>query len=281
MGRRPFEKFQGLGNDFLVVDAERWPEAMMTPALARALCDRHLGVGGDGVLWVQRLHGFDGASPQGDRRAVRLVIWNADGTRPEMCGNGVRCVVDWLAHQGTLLEGETVAVHTDAGVRAATLLHHGANGSRVAVEMGAIRLGPNEIVRVNDDAVEVTPVDVGNPHGVVFAPRGAVMDTVDAVRALAVFPHGVNVELVDEEAGALRVRVNERSLAWADVVFVMEARHREQLRERFGAAARAREVVVLDIPDAWTADDPELVAMLDRRVREELSLRGLWPDEAP
>ena len=70
MGRRPFEKFQGLGNDFLVVDAERWPEAMMTPALARALCDRHLGVGGDGVLWVQRLHGFDGASPQGDRRAV-------------------------------------------------------------------------------------------------------------------------------------------------------------------------------------------------------------------
>ena len=59
MGRRPFEKFQGLGNDFLVVDAERWPEAMMTPALARALCDRHLGVGGDGVLWVQRLHGFD------------------------------------------------------------------------------------------------------------------------------------------------------------------------------------------------------------------------------
>jgi diaminopimelate epimerase len=214
MGRRPFEKFQGLGNDFLVVDAERWPEAMMTPALARALCDRHLGVGGDGVLWVQRLHGFDGASPQGDRRAVRLVIWNADGTRPEMCGNGVRCVVDWLAHQGTLLEGETVAVHTDAGVRAATLLHHGANGSRVAVEMGAIRLGPNEIVRVNDVATEVTPVDVGNPHGVVFAPRGEVTDTVDAVRALPVFPHGVNVELVEEESGALRVRVNERGVGW-------------------------------------------------------------------
>jgi diaminopimelate epimerase len=214
MGRRPFEKFQGLGNDFLVVDAERWPEAMMTPVLARALCDRHLGVGGDGVLWVQRLHGFDGASPQGDRRAVRLVIWNADGTRPEMCGNGVRCVVDWLAHQGTLLEGETVAVHTDAGVRAATLLQHGAHSGRVAVEMGAIRLGPNEIVRVNDVATEVTPVDVGNPHGVVFAPRGAVMDTVDAVRALAVFPHGVNVELVEEEAGALRVRVNERGVGW-------------------------------------------------------------------
>ncbi len=167
------------------------------------------------MLWVQRLHGFDGASPQGDRRAVRLVIWNADGTRPEMCGNGVRCVVDWLAHQGTLLEGETVAVHTDAGVRAATLLHHGAHSARVAVEMGAIRLGPNEIVRVDERAtVDVAPVDVGNPHGVVFAPQGDVLAVVDAVRALAVFPHGVNVELVEAIDGALRVRVNERGVGW-------------------------------------------------------------------
>ncbi|MFO0629369.1 MAG: hypothetical protein U0325_27585 [Polyangiales bacterium] len=78
-----------------------------------------------------------------------------------------------------------------------------------------------------------------------------------------------------------RVRVSEKAMAWADVVFVMEARHRELLRERFGAAARAREIVVLDIPDQWQADDPELVAMLDRRVREELTQRDLWPDEAP
>lgn len=78
-----------------------------------------------------------------------------------------------------------------------------------------------------------------------------------------------------------RVRVSERALEWADVVFVMEPRHREQLRERFGALARSREVVVLDVPDAWQADDPELVAMLDRRVREELTLRGLWPSEDP
>ncbi len=215
MGRRPFEKFQGLGNDFIVVDAERWPEPAMTPALARTLCDRHLGVGADGVLWVQRLHGFDGASPQGDRRAVRLVIWNADGTRPEMCGNGVRCVVDWLAHQGTLLEGETVAVHTDAGVRAATLLQQGASASRVAVDMGPIRLGRKEIVRVDESReVAVQPVDVGNPHGVVFAPDGDLGAVVEAVRGMEVFPHGVNVELVEAIDGALRVRVNERGVGW-------------------------------------------------------------------
>lgn len=213
MARRPFEKYQGLGNDFIVVDAERWPEAMMNPALARALCDRHLGVGADGVLWVQRLHGFDGAS-QGDGRAVRLVIWNADGTRPEMCGNGVRCVVVWLAHEGTLLEGETVAVHTEAGVRAATLQRHGAEGSRVAVEMGTIRLGRSEVVRVDGSEIEVQPVDVGNPHGVVFSGESDPAGVVDAVRALAVFPHGVNVELVEAGDEALRVRVNERGVGW-------------------------------------------------------------------
>jgi len=68
-----------------------------------------------------------------------------------------------------------------------------------------------------------------------------------------------------------RVRVTEKSLAWADVVFVMEKRHREMLLERFGATAREREIVVLDVPDEWEADDPELVAMLDRRIREELA----------
>ncbi len=73
-----------------------------------------------------------------------------------------------------------------------------------------------------------------------------------------------------------RVRVTEKSLAWADAVFVMEKRHRDILRERFGAALRDLEVVVLDIPDAWEADDPELVALLDRRIREELTR---WDNE--
>lgn len=72
-----------------------------------------------------------------------------------------------------------------------------------------------------------------------------------------------------------RVRVNEKSFAWTEVVFVMEKRHRDILRERFGAAAREREIIVLDVPDAWEAEDPELIAMLDRRIREELARLGV------
>jgi len=208
MRERPFAKYQGLGNDFVVVDGALWPEAMMTPALARALCDRHRGVGGDGVLWVERVHGDAG-------RAVRLVIWNADGTRPEMCGNGVRCVVAWLADEGTMMEGETVAVRTDAGPRPATLLAHGEGGARVAVEMGVARVAPEPArVRVGSGELHVLPVDVGNPHGVLFAPHGDEMSVVEAVRALPVFPRGVNVELVAQTAEGFRVRVNERGVGW-------------------------------------------------------------------
>ena len=75
-----------------------------------------------------------------------------------------------------------------------------------------------------------------------------------------------------------RVRVTEKSLAWADVVFVMERRHREMLRERHREALRECEVVVLDVPDEWEADAPELVAMLDRRIREELARLGVDVD---
>ncbi len=208
MRERAFAKYQGLGNDFLVVDAALWPEAMMTAALARALCDRHRGVGGDGVLWVERVHGDAG-------RAVRLVIWNADGTRPEMCGNGVRCVLAWLADEGTVMEGETVAVHTDAGVRPATLLAHADHGARVAVDMGVAVVAPERPrVRVQGAELAVHAVDVGNPHGVLFSPHGDEQGLVEAVRALAMFPRGVNVELVTEGGGVFLVRVNERGVGW-------------------------------------------------------------------
>jgi diaminopimelate epimerase len=207
MGRRAFGKYQGLGNDFVVVDAALWPEAMMGPSLARALCDRHRGVGADGVLWVERVHGDDG-------RAVRMVIWNADGSRPEMCGNGVRCVVAWLADGGTVLEGETLTVHSDAGLRHATLVGHTEHGARVAVDMGLARVSPPREVTVDGRALTVHPVDVGNPHGVLFAAVADEMPVVHAVRALGDFPNGVNVELVGAAPTGFRTRVNERGVGW-------------------------------------------------------------------
>ncbi len=206
MTRRAFEKYEGLGNDFVVLDAHEWPEARVTPALARALCDRHTGVGGDGVLWVRR----DGAA------AARMVIFNADGSRPEMCGNGVRCVAAYLADRDGLAAGAEVAVESDAGPRPARLRERdGAGGWRVEVDMGVARVSPGALtVSADESAQRVIAVDVGNPHGVLFEPCGEEACLVRAVGELDAFPRGVNVELVAPHGDGFRVRVHERGVGW-------------------------------------------------------------------
>ncbi len=199
-----FAKYEGLGNDFVVIDAEGLSLDALTPEWGRVICDRHRGVGADGVLWVDRARLAEGA--------VRLVIANADGTRPEMCGNGVRCVVRWLADEGAITAGATVTVETDAGPRAATLE---ADGS-VTVDMGVATVREQTAaVHLADGIQAVEVVDVGNPHAVVFSPKGDAMTLVGAVRMLPEYPRGVNVELVSRrDEGGFRVRVNERGVGW-------------------------------------------------------------------
>lgn len=204
MSGRTFAKYEGLGNDFLVLDAAEWPEPELTPALAQRLCDRHRGVGGDGLLWVDRAGG-----------AVRMVILNADGSRPEMCGNGVRCVAAWLVDRGDLAVGARIVVQSDAGPRPVTV-HAVRDGvAEVEVAMGrAVVTAEADAVSVGGARVAVRAVDMGNPHGVVFAPTDDTIGLVRAVTGLAAFPKGVNVELVAPEEGGFRVRVHERGVGW-------------------------------------------------------------------
>jgi len=203
---RSFEKYEGTGNDFLVLDADRWPESEVTPALAKALCDRHTGIGGDGLLWVHLLPA---------EGAVRLVILNADGSRPEMCGNGVRCVAAWLADRDDLTPGAVVTVLSDAGPRATTLLGRADGQWLVTVDMGLARVADSpDVITVGGRALAVRAVDMGNPHGVIFDPAGDAMEVVGAVTALAAFPKGVNVEFVTRAGDGFRVKVHERGVGW-------------------------------------------------------------------
>lgn len=207
MKERAFAKYEGLGNDFLVLDAAEWPAADLTPQLARRLCDRHRGVGGDGLLWVDR-----GAMAAG---RVGLVILNADGSRPEMCGNGVRCVAAWLVDRGELAVGDALVVESDAGPRPVRVRAVRDGVAEVEVAMGrAAVTDAASVVDVGGAQMAVRAVDMGNPHGVVFAPTDDPMGLVRAVTALAVFPKGVNVELVAPEADGFRVRVHERGVGW-------------------------------------------------------------------
>ena len=203
---RRFDKYEGTGNDFLLLDAALWPDAEVTPALAKALCDRHTGVGGDGLLWVRHLP---------EEGAARLVILNADGSRPEMCGNGVRCVAAWLADRGGLAPGGVVTILSDAGPRATTLLGRAEGQWQVEVDMGVARVADApDAVTVRGRTLSVRAVDLGNPHGVIFDPAGDAMEVVGAVTALAAFPKGVNVEFVTREGDGFRVKVHERGVGW-------------------------------------------------------------------
>src|SRR3954468_15359561 len=141
MSRLPFAKVQGLGNDFLVVDLRPGrAEAALAPAptdpeLARSLCDRHFGVGADGVLAVL-------ASDAGD---ARMRVINADGSEAEMCGNGIRCVAKFLWETDPKLRRPVINIDTRAGVLACAIDAEGERVRTVAVEMGRPRLTRGEL----------------------------------------------------------------------------------------------------------------------------------------
>lgn len=172
-----FSKWQGLGNDFIVLD-RRMGGAWPTPAQVTWLCDRHFGIGADGVLLITA-----------DTRAeAGMVVFNADGSSPEMCGNGLRCVAAALAARGAL--GSAIA--TGAGVLPVTQ-----HGDDFRVQMGAARVAPPRAVDWQGATFEGQPVSTGNPHFVLF--RGTPWTDAEIARlgpALSTHPSfadGVNV----------------------------------------------------------------------------------------
>jgi diaminopimelate epimerase len=172
-----FWKYHGLGNDFVVVDGP-----LMTPDRAARICDRHRGVGADGVLTV--------LPPRADGVAY-MHIHNSDGSVARMCGNGIRCVARHLA-EARGLSGELL-VETDAGTKRCRV-HRGPSGvEAVTVDMGRARVdGPQEF-RVEGRTVRALRVDMGNPHAVILddPPAERARTLGPAIEALV--PGGVNV----------------------------------------------------------------------------------------
>ena len=126
--RLSFAKYEGLGNDFVIVEAAE-VGAALGPAQAVSICDRHLGVGGDGVLLLEHGEG-----------RVTMKVLNADGSIPEMCGNGIRCVALHLSRTGRAA-AEPFEVDTDAGLHTCRVLSRGAS-SLVEVLTRAPSLAP-------------------------------------------------------------------------------------------------------------------------------------------
>ena len=210
-----FTKMQGCGNDYIYVNcfAENVEDR---PALARKISDRHFGIGGDGLICIDR----------SDVADFKMDMYNADGSHGKMCGNGIRCVAKYVYDNG-MTDKTELTVETGSGVKTLQLQVEDGKVSTVRVCMGSPEFRPAQIpmkaegenfimrpIEVCGKRWDVTAVSMGNPHAVVF------VDNVDwlnleeigpAFENHPMFPERVNtefVQVVDEHT--LKMRVWER-----------------------------------------------------------------------
>ena len=213
--RMRFSKMQGLGNDFVVIDAIRQPVDLAAEDV-RQLADRHFGIGCDQLLLVEPARSSD--------TEFYYRIFNADGSEVEQCGNGARCFARYVHEEG-LTSSDLIRVGTAGGPISLRLQDDG----QVSVDMGVPRFDPAEIplqararastydLGAGCTALRVGAVSMGNPHAV-LAVTGALNDApvaeVGARIALdPLFPQGVNVGfMARQSADAIRLRVWERGV---------------------------------------------------------------------
>ncbi|MEG4533425.1 diaminopimelate epimerase [Microcoleus sp. D2_18a_D3] len=211
-----FAKYHGLGNDFILIDNRHSSEPMITPEQAVDLCDRHFGIGADGVIF---------ALPGQNDTDYTMRIFNSDGSEPEMCGNGIRCLAKFIAD----LEGSEAKtqyrIHTLAGVISPELRSDG----QVKVDMGVPRLLAAEIpttlaaadakaidvpIEVADKSWSVTCVSMGNPHCITFVEDVAAvaLETVGPqFEHNKAFPQRTNTEFIQVvRSDYVKMRVWER-----------------------------------------------------------------------
>jgi diaminopimelate epimerase len=183
------EKYHGLGNDFLVL-LDLGGRRPVEPGEVRALCDRHRGVGADGLIRV---------TPGPGRADCAMELYNADGGRAEMSGNGIRCLAMAMVDAG--LSGPRILVSTDAGERLVTVDDDG----WASVDMGMAKIDAKD--------GRVAFVDMGNPHTVVELEEDEDLDRLNVAARAAVYG-GRNVEFVVIGPGQdhLRLRVWERGV---------------------------------------------------------------------
>ncbi len=211
-----FTKMHGAGNDYVYVNAfeERLPDDI--PALARAVSDRHFGVGSDGLILI---------CPS-ERADARMRMFNADGSESEMCGNGVRCVAKYVYDHGIARKDE-LHIETGRGVLTLQVFPEQGRVERVRVDMGAPILNSADIpttlpgdppVKVPLDVagrrIEVTCVSMGNPHCVTFVDEITdewVHGVGPQIETHPAFPRRVNAEFIQIlSPREMRMRVWER-----------------------------------------------------------------------
>lgn len=202
MALLPFRKMAGSGNDFIVVDNRRGAAGPRPDRLAIRLCDRKNGVGADGLLLLCR----DGA-----RRALRMRIFNADGSEAQMCGNGIRCLAAYAHEIGAA--GRRMTIRSGAGLHTARILGRG----RVRVTLTDPKdVRSRSVLRIGGKKLEYAYANTGVPHAVVFVDDLEAVDVPALGRAIRrhrdFAPRGTNANFAALSGAAVRVRTYERGV---------------------------------------------------------------------
>lgn len=179
----PFVKASACGNDFLIIDGVYAPPDLA--GFSRRLCDRHEGVGADGVEWLFPAQDAD----------VRLRLFNADGSEAEISGNGTRCVAAYICAEQAK---EKTVLRTGAGVKTCTLTSRNENQYEFEVAMGEPQVADELLIKLAFGEVRGIPVSMGNPHYVVFVREFAPgwQGQAAEIGRHPGFKHGINVEFV-------------------------------------------------------------------------------------
>lgn len=201
-----FTKMQGIGNDYVYVNCFR-EKIDNPPELAKVISDRHFGVGSDGLIMIN----------PSDKADCEMEMYNADGSRSEMCGNGIRCVAKYMYDYG-LTDKTSISVDTLAGIKYLDLTIENGKAVLIKVDMGKPGLRPEEVpvlvetkeskvervvdepIIVNGEEYRMTCVSMGNPHSVVFIDQDVKQFPLEKIGPMFEnherFPRRVNAEFV-------------------------------------------------------------------------------------
>ncbi|MEP6693607.1 MAG: diaminopimelate epimerase [Chloroflexota bacterium] len=221
-----YVKSHGLGNDYIVIDPAKVPFAV-TPEAVRLICDRHRGVGSDGILLVSPADGAD----------FGVRIMNPDGSEAEKSGNGVRIFAKFLREHG-YTEKDGFTLHTLGGQVTCVLEHEDGRVAQITVDMGKARFDPLESIEVDGQRFEVTSVSVGNPHCVIVVPDLTQIDIHalgPKIETHPAFPNRTNVQFAQVVSRKeVRILIWERGAGYtlasgSSSCAVVAAVHRKEL----------------------------------------------------
>ena len=201
-----FCKMQGTGNDFVVVNCLENEFQYSLPVLAEYLCNRHFGVGADGVIFIYKSEVAD----------FKMRIFNQDGTEAEMCGNGIRCFAKYVFEKN-LTDKTEFEIETLAGKKTVKLELENKKVMAVTVNMGAPEFSNLKyIIEIEGQEFIVHPISMGNPHAVCFV-KNVDEFPVEKIGPILenykYFPNKTNVEFVEiRDKNTIKIRVWERGV---------------------------------------------------------------------